>query len=243
MIPSSLGHHARFSASRARTPSSLGATALALALLAAVCASAHASFTYTVADAETIYTAAQRRNLGLGAWPDGNMGVAAAGNGQLHFYAANSTTSTRTTGTLEDPGRSKQNVQIYGLPGGFGYVAGGPVYTDSASGRKLMIYHAERHDGGHQSYSSYLGMAVSLDAGGLQFQDLGLIVAPNLPHEQRSFSIDVGGGSFAVLGDYLHVYFRDYLQGGDSSQFAVARAPLTTLLSNALNFQGTPFTK
>src|SRR5688500_17614633 len=86
-------------------PRARGAWKAALALLAVTGAflshgSVEASYTYSVGAAETIYTAAHRRSLGLPFWTDGSLGVVAAGNGQYEFYGADAGASVRTTGTL-----------------------------------------------------------------------------------------------------------------------------------------------
>jgi hypothetical protein len=214
------------------------------ALLALLLAArdAHAAPIFQVGAKETIYTAGQRNSLGLSFWPDGNMGVAAAGNGNIHFYAANSTNPVRTTGTLSNPGQSKQSVGIYNLKGSYNYLAGGPVYEDPTSGARLMLYHAEKHFGNAQNYYTTLGLAVSRDPAGLQFEDLGLVVEPNISSPMYH-SIDIGGGSLSVLNGDLYIHYRDYLANGTSAELATAKAPLATVLDNALNRQGTSFTK
>ena len=207
-------------------------------------ASAEAALVYSVGEAEVLYTANQRRAMGLNYWADGNLGVVPIGNGQYHFYGANGNSSVRTTGTLANPVMSKSNVNITGLPSNtFNYVAGGPVYTDAASGKRLMVYHAEKHASSGQDFYSVLGLAVSTDAQGLNFRDLGVVIEPDVPMSQRPHSVDVGGGSFAVMNGQLHIYYRDYLEGGGSSQLAVARAPIADIFNNAASFQGTSFSK
>lgn len=203
---------------------------------------AHAAPIFQVGAKETIYTAGQRNSLGLSFWPDGNMGVAAAGNGQINFYAANSTSSVRTTGTLNNPGQLKQNVSIFNLKGSYNYLAGGPIYEDQSSGARLMLYHAEKHFGNAQNYYTTLGLAVSRDPAGLQFEDLGLVVESNIP-SPLYHSIDMGGGSLSVLNGDLYIHYRDYLANGTSAELAAAKAPLSTVLANALNRQNTSFTK
>jgi hypothetical protein len=204
----------------------------------------HAALVYSVGQTEILYTASQRRSMGLDYWVDGNLGVVPIGNGQYHFYGADGPTPIRTTGTLAKPAQSKNNVSISGLPSNyFNYVSGGPVYHDSTTGSRLMIYHAERHASSGMDYYSVLGMAISTDSQGLNFRDLGVIVEPDVPMAQRPHSIEVGGGSFAVMNGDMYVYYRDYLEGGGSSELAVARAPISTILANAMNNQGTSFTK
>jgi hypothetical protein len=102
-----------------------------------------------------------------------------------------------------------------------------------------MIYHAETHGKSVRDFHSVLGLAVSTDPSGVRFRDLGTIVEPNL---QRGRA-EIGGGTFAIVDSYLHVYFRDAYQGGGSSELAVARAPISDVIANALNEQGTEFTK
>jgi hypothetical protein len=131
-------------------------------------------------------------------------------------------------------------VNITGLPKNtFSYVSGGPIYRDDASGARVMIYHAEKPGKTSTQYHSVLGMAVSTDAAGLTFRDLGTIVEPNL---QTGWT-DVGGGSFAVMGSYLNVYYRDFMANGATAELAVARAPVADLISNALAGRGTSFEK
>ncbi|BBO31912.1 hypothetical protein [Lacipirellula parvula] len=215
-----------------------------LAVGAFVANSTDAALVYSVGDAEVLYTANQRNSLGLNYWADGNLGVVPLGNGQYDFYGANGSAPIRTTGTLANPAMSKSTVNIAGLPpGAYNYVAGGPVYTDPASGKRLMIYHAEKHASSGQDFYSVLGMAISTDSQGLNFRDLGLVVEPDVPMSQRTQSIDVGGGSFAVMNNQLYIYYRDYLEGGGSSELAVARAPLADIFNNASTYQGTSFSK
>lgn len=216
-------------------------TPFAILLLVVGATSTFAGPILAVGDREVIYTTSQRRNLGLNFWPDGNMGVAAAGNGQIHFYAANSSSSVRTTGSLTSPGASKQNVNIYGSSG-YNYLAGGPIYQDPATGTRLMVYHAEVHGGSAQQYYTTLGLAVATDSSGLNFQDLGAIVRPNLPQTLNT-SIDIGGGSITAFNGDLYIHYRDFMANGSVNQLAVARAPLSQVISNAMSRQGTQFTK
>ena len=190
---------------------------------------------------QIVYTASQPKKLG--SWPDGNFGVISNGDGTYDFYAANSSKSQLVTGTLENPAQGKKKkVTIYNVPKKtYKYVAGGPVYEDEATGARFMVYHAEIHKKG--KYSSVLGLAASTDPNGQAFWDLGPIIEPNMPHLQAPWSVDVGGGSFAVVDGYFNVYYRDYMASGKSSELAVARAPLADLVSNSLNGMKTPFTK
>jgi hypothetical protein len=228
-------------ASLARTVRRATVKLAALLLVVACADQVLASPILAVGDREVIYTTSQRRNLGLDFWPDGNMGVAAAGNGQIHFYAANSSSSVRTTGTLDAPGMSKQNVNIYGASG-YNYLAGGPIYQDPTTGTRLMVYHAEVHGNSAQQFYTTLGLAVATDNSGLNFQDLGAVVRSNLPITLNR-SIDMGGGSLTSVNGDLYIHYRDYMADGSISQLAVAKAPLSQVISNAIGRQSTQFTK
>ena len=201
-----------------------------------------AELIYSVGDKETIYSSSKRKKVGK-AWPDGNMGVLSNGDGTYDFYAANSSKIKLMTGTLDDPASiKKKTAKIYNVPKKtYKYLAGGPVYEDPTSGARLMVYHAEIHKKG--KYSSVLGLAASVDPDGRAFYDLGPIITPNMPALQASFSVDVGGGSFAIKDGFFNVYYRDYLAAGGSAELAVARAPLDELVSDALNGRQTSFTK
>jgi hypothetical protein len=213
--------------------SASGIVGLALAF----CGSIRAQ-SFSIGASETIYTKSQRSSGGS-SWPDGSFGVVSNGNGTYDFYAANSSKTTLTTGTLTDPAASKTSVSITGVPkGSFSYLAGGPIFEDPYSGARLMIYHAEKGGKG-KSFYSMLGMAISTDPEGRYFRDLGVIVRPNVPSGQA----ELGGGSFAVVDGYMNVYYRDTLTDGSTAEVAVARAPMAQLISNALAGQSTAFNK
>jgi hypothetical protein len=195
---------------------------------------------FAVGPKEVIYTTKQRKQRKVSTWPDGNLGVVATGNGGYEFYAANGPKPVKTTGTLTDPAQTTKSVTISNLPKKtFDYVSGGPVYQDAATGARLMVYHAEKHGSSAKDFHSVLGLAVSTDASGLVFRDLGTIIEPNLQYGVA----EVGGGTFAVVDNHLHVYYRDWLSDGTTRELAVARAPLSDLIHNALGGQGTQFSK
>lgn len=194
----------------------------------------------SVGGAELIYSKSKRSSKGGQYWPDGNFGVVPLGNGLYDFYGANGPKPVKTTGTLTDPGAKKKSVSITNLPKKtFNYVSGGPVYQDPASGARLMIYHAEKHGKSAKDFYSVLGMAVSTDAAGRVFRDLGTIIEPNMQVGQT----EVGGGPFAVIDGQLHVYYRDWFPGVTTSELAVARAPISEVISNALSGHATSFSK
>src|SRR3954471_13358359 len=193
---------------------------------------------FSIGGPETIFTKSQRSSGGAN-WPDGNFGVVSNGDGTYDFYAANSSKTTLTTGTLTNPAVSKQKVSITGVPkGSFSYLAGGPIFEDPYSGARLMIYHAEKGGKG-KSFYSMLGMAISTDPEGRNFRDLGVIVRPNVPSGQA----ELAGGAFSIVDGSMNVYYRDTLTDGSTAEVAVARAPMAQLMSNALAGQSTAFSK
>ncbi|HEY4234854.1 MAG TPA: hypothetical protein VGM76_15585 [Lacipirellulaceae bacterium] len=211
-------------------------------LITALCLSVESAkaLDFSVGAKQVIYTKSQRSKKGLASWPDGSLGVVANGNGTYDFYGANSTKPTWTTGTLTDPAQSKKTINITGLPKKtFSYVSGGPIYRDSSSGERLLIYHAEKSGKTASSFHSMLGLAVATDPSSTSFRDLGTIIEPNL----QSGATEVGGGSFAVINGYLNVYYRDAFASGGTSELAVARASLSDLLNNSWKGVATSFTK
>lgn len=199
---------------------------------------------FNLGEKESIYSYKQRRNkVGKNA-PDGSIGLLNKGRGKIEYYAPNGNSMIRFSGPLEKPGRSRRTVQIEGLPGDrFSHVAGGPTFVDPHTGSLFMIYHAEVRRSSPRDYYTMLGLAISNDRKGLRFKDLGVIIKPNISIDQMLFSIDIGGGSFAISGDYLYVYYRDYMDDGSSAELAVARAPLLELGVNAQMGVLTPFEK
>jgi hypothetical protein len=215
---------------------SLVATAFALALPLGDARGAN----LTVGGPELIYSKSQRKSAGGSNWPDGSIGIVSNGNGTYDFYAANGSKPTFTTGTLTNPGGASKKVSITNVPkGAYDYLAGGPVYEDPFTGARLMLYHAEVHQGSAKNFYSVLGMAISTDPAGQTFRDLGTIIRPNMP----SGFAEVGGGSFAVVDGHLNVYFRDYMANGSTNELAVARAPMADLMNNALAGRSTAFAK
>lgn len=217
---------------------------LSLFLAFAFVASSIQAQRFNLGEKETLYSYKQRRNkIGKFA-PDGSLGVINKGRGKNDFYSPNGSAMNRLSGTLDKPGKSRRTVRIDGLPGDhFSHVAGGPTFIDPRTGSLFMIYHAEVRRSSPRDYYTMLGLAVSNDRKGLRFQDLGVIIKPNIEINQMLFSIDIGGGSFAIVDDFLYVYYRDYMDDGTSAELAVARAPLTELVMNAQIGILTPFQK
>lgn len=199
---------------------------------------------FNLGEKESIYSYKQRRNKVGKYAPDGSIGLLNKGRGKLEYYSPNGNSMIRFSGPLEKPGSSRRTVRIEGLPGNrFSHVAGGPTFVDPRTGSLFMIYHAEVRRSSPRDYYTMLGLAISNDRKGLRFKDLGVIIKPNISIDQMLFSIDIGGGSFAISGDYLYVYYRDYMDDGSSAELAVARAPLLELAMNAQLGVLTPFQK
>jgi PEP-CTERM motif len=192
---------------------------------------------FSIGQAEVVYSKSQRSSHGGTRWPDGSLGVVSNGDGTYDFYGPNGSNSVHTSGTLDNPGAAKQSVSIIGIPKKtFSYVAGGPIFEDTYSGSRLMIYHAE--DGGKgKSFYGMLGMAVSTD--GRTFHDLGLIIKPT----QTSGNAEVGGGSFAIVNGCMNVYYTDWTADGNMNSVSVARASMADLMNNALAGRSTAFNK
>ena len=218
---------------------SLRTRAAAVFIAICVAAGTASAAEFSIGAAEVVYTKSQRKSGGGSSWPDGSFGVVSNGNGTYDFYGANSSKSVLTTGTLNDPGATKQSVSITGVPKkAFSYIAGGPVYEDPYSGARLMLYHAE--DGGKgKSFYSMLGMAISTDPAHREFRDLGVIIKPTL----ASGNAEVGGGSFAIINGYLNVYFTDWTAEGHINFVSAARAPMAELMNNAIAGRSTAFSK
>jgi len=184
---------------------------------------------------ETVLEREQLNSAGLYYWPDTVMGVLRDGD-TYTFLAANSKDIGLTTGTMNNPlaGLTTPKIALQQTKQYFDYTSGGPVYRD-ASGMLLMVYHAEIWQPGiPDGFVSSLGMAKS-DDGGQTWQDLGLIIAPNLP-DYLTHTIDLASGPMVVKDDYLYIYFRDALKadnGGLDINMAVARAKIADVISAA----------
>lgn len=200
-----------------------------------VAADAAYAINIAVGPQELVYTKSQR----ISTWPDGNLGPVSLGNGQYEFYGANGSKPIRTIGTLDDPGANKKSVKINGVPKKtYDYLAGGPIYIDSATGTKLMIYHAEVHGKKKADFHAYLGLAVASDNTGLNFNDLGVFLDAN-----TRGPAEVGGGTYAIMDGYMNVYYKDWLADGSTAELAVARASVSDVVNNALAGRGTTFNK
>jgi hypothetical protein len=160
-----------------------------------------------------IQTPADRDNLGLTYWPDGNIGFVSPDK----FYAAGNSGSMLTTGTVNDPAQTKRRVIMH-TNQIFNYMGGGPVYV-TQSGVMVLFYHAEVYLDGYENFHSSLGTAASWD--GINFYDTGTIITAGY-----NGIVEMCGAPFAVNGEYIYVYFKDKLSDGTNINLAVARAPI-----------------
>jgi len=198
-----------------------------------------------VDEAKMIMSTADRRSHGLYYWPDGTMGVLKEGSSYV-FWGANSIKLAKTVGNLDDPVAvsTRTGIPISHPKTDMQYAAGGPVYRDAATGTLIMVYHGERWPGGDpQKFYSVLGLAKSAD-GGDSWNDLGLIVTPQLPFEKAGkYTVEVTAGSFVIVGDYFYIYFRDYREDGSINELAVARARVADVVAAAIDGVVVPWTK
>ena len=177
-------------------------------------------------------------------WPDGTMGLLREFDGKSYrFFAASDGFPLMTKGSLDDPIRDEiHKLKIEGAPARYQYFAGGPIYKSDRSGLLLMFYHAEIYTSppGYLPFYSELGLARSTD-GGMTWKDLGRVITPHASVTSEYFqtsprSWDVGWGTYAIVGEYFYLYFKDLLHVGDlfsSVDLAVARAKIEDVLDAA----------
>lgn len=232
--------------SRLRSRMSRGVAGTMAAFLLAACATTSprppsmawtgSLHTMTIGPREVVLEMAALKDVGLKAWPDGNIGVLRSG-AHYTFFAANSSSVGQAVGTLDNPlsVSVRPGLQIQEMRQAYDYAGGGPVYRDEATGMLLMFYHAEKWMGADPTrFWSTIGMAKSVDAGNT-WRDLGEIIAPHVPFGSRPHEIT--GGTFAVVGDYFYVYFRDLVRSGSTfttNNLAVARAAVADVVAAAL---------
>ena len=177
-------------------------------------------------------------------WPDGTMGLVRETDGTSYrFFAASAGFSVMTKGSLDDPIRDEiHELKIDGAPARYHYFAGGPIYKSDRSGLLLMFYHSEIYTAppGWVPFYSELGLARSTD-GGMTWKDLGLVITPHASVTSEYFqishySLDVGWGAYAIVGEYFYLYFTDLIHVGDQFRrvsLAVARAKIEDVLDAA----------
>ena len=198
---------------------------------------------------EVIYEQYQRARLGgrdTFFWPDGNLGLVPLEDGQFRFFAANSTRTAVSVGTLDDPGAvvESNKLTISGVDPEFDYASGGPIYRDPESGLLLMFYHAERHLGGNGLiFHAAIGLAVSNDEGAT-FENLGIIIETNAePDRTAPCCADMGGATYTIKDGHFMVYFKDRLEDLTSIELAVATAPVDEVLAAAKIGNASPWAK
>jgi len=217
-------------------------------------------FNFTVGQIETIFGSRDSLNYAhLDYWPDGSIGVVKNTDGTYAFYAANGEiSSSMMIGTLENPGQyNMRQMYISGVPDGYNYAAGGPVYKIDDD-TLVMFYHTEYHlNGNWQTFYTEIRMAVSTtkDSGGhfIDFEDLGLILRANMTKERFAqilsaqsltagefFCVELLGGQIVIHNDYVYLYCKDVIdRDGDSwskddfwsryNELAAARTSLVEL--------------
>lgn len=169
----------------------------------------------SVGPAQEVVSSAARAQLGVGAWPDTAFGVLRDASGNYRFLSTNGFPSPKqvvtTAGTLANPvsGGIVSALPVAGVPAGFSYAGGGPVYSDPGTGTVLQVLHMERTlpDNG---FWSELDLGVVNQATG-QTTRLGAIVQPGLSFAQaqaHGISFDLGVSSLSVIDGYLYVISR-----------------------------------
>jgi len=240
---------------------------LITALIAIICFSIPAcdndkdtgGFKYTVGPAETVYERRQLNAADLIYWPDGSIGVVKGEDGAFAFYAANGeVSSSMMIGTLEEPGKNNmRKMYISGLPAGYNYSGGGPVYKIDDD-TLVMFYHVEYHlNGNWRTFYTEIRMAVSTtkESGGhfIDFEDFGLVLRANMTKEKFAellaaqtltenefFCVELLGGQIAVHDGYVYMYYKDVIdKGGDFwskyNELAAARTGLEELKTAVKN--------
>jgi len=214
----------------------------------------------SVGPATEVVSDATRDRLGLNGWPDGSLNVQRQDDGTYRFYTAaafdgpnpaHPQRNVITQGTLDDPVRDGvvSSSQIKGLPDGYSWAGGGPIYRDPDSGIVLEVLHLEQSFGDGKFYSElHLGR---LDPATGEVTYLGPLVRPELTRDQALENADLGLSRLSVAKDdsgtaYFRLYFPDFrLQDGHqvSTSLSVARAPVRDVLDAAAKGTVVPWQK
>jgi hypothetical protein len=198
----------------------------------------------SVGPAQQVVSSAVRAQLKVGAWPDTAFGVLRDASGGYRFLSTNGLPAPKqvitTKGTLANPvsGGVMSALPVAGVPAGFSYAGGGPVYSDPGTGMVLQVVHMERALP-NNGFWTELDLGVLNQATG-QTTRLGAIVQPGLTFAQaqaHGISFDLGVSSLSVIDGYIYVYFPDlWLTSSGTTQatgLSVARAPLADVLAAA----------
>lgn len=213
---------------------------------------------FSVGNEETIISHEVRHKLGLTYWPDGNIGLKRLSENTYMFLCANGSKIAKTEGTLNNPvssGVKGRDIAIRGIPGGYGYAAGGPIYSVSSAEvppMTLMVYHSEQYPtSDEKDYYAALNLAVSRDDGD-SWEHLGQIVTPTTSYKAwrakaHRTSFDVGGGTFTIVKvdgiPYFYVYFADDPEGPEEGPVSVARARVDLVIQAAKKGRAAPWVK
>jgi hypothetical protein len=210
-----------------------------------------------VGPAEEVVADQTRKSLGLNGWADTPFGVLPDGPGQYKFLAvaalvgsggANQSIAV-TRGTLADPVSDgvKTLAPVIGLPAGYQYGGGGPVYRDPASGLVLQMLHLEQSSPGGFYSSLHLGR---FDPATGRTTYLGSLATPTATLEQvgaHRASADVGTPSFVSRDGYLYVHFPDYFIDSNGNfagtALSAVRAPLAEVVAAAQSGRTVPWNK
>lgn len=204
----------------------------------------------SVGQEREVVSDATRDRLGLDGWPDAAFGVVPQGNGIYRFHTAAAFGGTHperpqrnviTQGSLDNPVRDGvvSSTQIQGLPGGYIWAGGGPLYHDRRTGIVLQTLHLEQRLRDNDFYSElHLGR---LDPATGVTTYLGPLVQPDIDFADAIWNADLGMPSLSVVRDatgtdFLHLYFADFrLVNGYQipTGLSVARAPLQEVLTAA----------
>ncbi|GAB3958508.1 hypothetical protein GCM10029978_003580 [Actinoallomurus acanthiterrae] len=215
-----------------------------------------------VGPAQEVVSVADRARLGLDVWPDTALGVLNDGGGKYRFFATGTPGSRPpqkvvvTSGTLSHPvaGGVRSAQAVAGIPSGYDYAGGGPVFRDTRSGQVLEMLHLERPYGNDPSkfYTElHLGR---VDPKTGRVVRLGEIVRPHVDFataKRTQATIDLGAPSFSVTKvgttSYLYVYFADASADGSGhiafTGLSVARASLASVLAAAKRGKATAWHK
>jgi len=138
----------------------------------------------------------------------------------------------------------------------YDYMGGGPVYRvppgNVGAGNLLMVYHGEIPTITTQSFYSVLALAGSSDEGA-HWTDLGEIIEINQPYRIDLDGFDIGDQTLvpSLDGQYLQIYFRDWIKNGTThwgnslTNVSVARASVASVYADAFGSQphAAPFNK
>ena len=210
-----------------------------------------------VGPAEEVVADQTRKDLGLDGWADTPFGVLPDGPGTYKFLAVAALAGSEganqsiavTRGTLDDPVSDgvETLAPLIGLPDGYQYGGGGPVYRDPGTGLVLQMLHLEQSSPGGFYSSLHLGL-FDPDTGRTTY--LGPIATPTATREQvaaHHASADLGTPSFTARDGFLYAHFPDYFVDANGNYggtaLSVLRAPLAEVIDAAQDGRTVPWKK